>query len=56
MQNHQAQTQNTPELPTQGPVEINPKWLELVSGGAPKSGWTPVALSSATDPAPKSGW
>jgi hypothetical protein len=55
MQNHQVQTLNTPELPTQGPVEIDAKLLELVSGGAPKSGWDTAAVAASV-PAPKSGW
>jgi hypothetical protein len=56
MQNHQVPALNTQELPTQGPVEIDAKWLDLVAGGAPKSGWDVEAVSTASDPAPKSGW
>ncbi len=41
-----------------GPVELDPALFSLVSGGAPRSGWTTdttLASTSTTD-APRSGW
>jgi len=55
MQNQPAQTQNFTQKPAQqGPFEIDAQLLHQISGGLPKSGWTPA--SASTDPLPKSGW
>ncbi len=41
-----------------GPVELDPSLFALVSGGAPRSGWTAdsTLLSTSTTDAPRSGW
>lgn len=51
------------ELPTEqvvrtpGPVEIDPALFALVSGGAPRSGWSSGTTTSAAElDAPRSGW
>lgn len=61
MQKQQVQAQQV--LATEklaAPVEIDASLLELVSGGAPKSGWGALdqveAFSLASTGAPKSGW
>lgn len=39
-----------------GPVELDPSLFALVSGGAPRSGWTTQSTSIVTPDAPRSGW
>jgi hypothetical protein len=53
----QVQQQANTQQQSSEPVEIDASLLSLISGGAPKSGWTePQALALASTSAPKSGW
>ena len=59
MQRSQAPSQVRPNVPAQrsGPVPLDPRHLQLVSGGAPRGGWitTDTETTSSTS-APRGGW
>lgn len=59
MQNSQrpSPVQPTVTAPRRGPVPLDPRHLQLVSGGAPRGGWSTTDTSTTTSTsAPRGGW
>ncbi|UXH78471.1 hypothetical protein [Roseateles amylovorans] len=61
MQAHeQAHRQSVVFQPLNGPIELDPAFLEFVGGGTPKGTWSEeslvASLATGTEPTPKGTW